>query len=98
MSAEVDERDGRATRAPVVDGPQPGGNGVAVGLAGVSKEFPGGVVALRDVSVEIDAGDQVAVVGPSGSGKTTMLTIMGTLRAGHGRLGARRRLRRQRGV
>ncbi len=52
---------------------------MAVGVAGVSKEFPGGVVALRDVSVEIHAGDQVAVVGPSGSGKTTMLTIMGTL-------------------
>jgi putative ABC transport system ATP-binding protein len=31
------------------------------------------------VSVEIGAGDQVAVVGPSGSGKTTMLTVMGTL-------------------
>jgi putative ABC transport system ATP-binding protein len=31
------------------------------------------------VSVEIDEGEQVAVVGPSGSGKTTMLTILGTL-------------------
>ena len=37
------------------------------------------MTALRDVSVEIPAGDQVAVVGPSGSGKTTMLTILGTL-------------------
>jgi putative ABC transport system ATP-binding protein len=45
----------------------------------VIKEYPGGVHALRDVSVEIDTGDQVAVVGPSGSGKTTMLTILGTL-------------------
>ena len=45
----------------------------------MSKEYPGGVHALRRVSVEIETGDQVAVVGPSGSGKTTMLTMLGTL-------------------
>jgi putative ABC transport system ATP-binding protein len=45
----------------------------------VDKEYPGGVAALRGVSVDIAAGDQVAVVGPSGSGKTTMLTVLGTL-------------------
>jgi putative ABC transport system ATP-binding protein len=54
-------------------------DGVAIHLRGVSKEYPGGVHALRSVSVEIRTGDQVAVVGPSGSGKTTMLTVMGTL-------------------
>jgi putative ABC transport system ATP-binding protein len=45
----------------------------------VEKEYPGGVAALRSVTVEIASGDQIAVVGPSGSGKTTMLTILGTL-------------------
>jgi putative ABC transport system ATP-binding protein len=45
----------------------------------VEKAYPGGVAALRSVTVEIGTGDQVAVVGPSGSGKTTMLTILGTL-------------------
>ena len=45
----------------------------------VEKQYPGGVAALRSVTVEIPSGDQVAVVGPSGSGKTTMLTILGTL-------------------
>ncbi len=48
-------------------------------LERVSKEYPGGVTALRAVSLAIDAGEQVAVVGPSGSGKTTMLTVLGTL-------------------
>jgi putative ABC transport system ATP-binding protein len=51
----------------------------ALALRNVVKEYPGGVAALRGVSVEIERGEQVAVVGPSGSGKTTMLTIMGTL-------------------
>jgi len=60
---------------------------VAVELDGVVKEYPGGVAALRGVSLDIPDGDQVAVVGPSGSGKTTMLTIMGTLeRATGGRV------------
>jgi len=45
----------------------------------VDKEYPGGVAALRNVTVDIPTGDRVAVVGPSGSGKTTMLTILGTL-------------------
>ena len=52
---------------------------MALELDGVVKEYPGGVAALRGVSLEVPDGDQVAVVGPSGSGKTTMLTIMGTL-------------------
>jgi putative ABC transport system ATP-binding protein len=48
-------------------------------LETVVKQYPGGVAALRGVSVDIGDRDQVAVVGPSGSGKTTLLTILGTL-------------------
>jgi putative ABC transport system ATP-binding protein len=51
----------------------------ALALEGVTKHYPGGVAALRGVSVRVAAGDQVAVIGPSGSGKTTLLTILGTL-------------------
>ncbi|HWE08430.1 MAG TPA: ABC transporter ATP-binding protein [Solirubrobacteraceae bacterium] len=55
------------------------GGDTALALDDVAKEYPGGVAALRGVSLRIATGDQVAVVGPSGSGKTTMLTVLGTL-------------------
>ncbi|MGW4034062.1 ABC transporter ATP-binding protein [Streptomyces sp. NPDC004838] len=50
-----------------------------VELAGVTKEYPGGVAALRGVDLTIDAGELLAIVGPSGSGKSTLLHIVGTL-------------------
>jgi len=71
--------DGIATAGPDGNGAAPADEAIALRLADVVKEYPGGVLALRGVSVEIETGEQVAVIGPSGSGKTTMLTVLGTL-------------------
>jgi multiple sugar transport system ATP-binding protein len=48
-------------------------------LDGVSKVFPGGTVAVDDVSLRIEDGTFVVLVGPSGCGKTTLLRMIAGL-------------------
>jgi putative ABC transport system ATP-binding protein len=48
-------------------------------LRGVEKRYAGGVVALDGIDLDVEEGEQLAIVGPSGSGKSTLLHVTGTL-------------------
>ncbi len=57
-------------------------NGYLCAARDVTKVYQTGVIeshALRGVTLEVCAGDFLAIVGPSGSGKTTLLNLFGAL-------------------
>jgi ABC-type Fe3+/spermidine/putrescine transport system ATPase subunit len=53
---------------------------IAISIRGASKTYDGGASeAIRDISLDIGAGEFLVIVGESGSGKTTLLKIINRL-------------------
>jgi ABC-2 type transport system ATP-binding protein len=50
--------------------------GVPLVLSGLGKSYPGGVVAVDDLSFRVEQGQVVGLLGPNGAGKTTALRMM----------------------
>ncbi|HYG95280.1 MAG TPA: ATP-binding cassette domain-containing protein [Nocardioides sp.] len=48
-------------------------------LEGVSKTYPGGSVAVRELDLDVARGELVCLVGPSGCGKSTTLKMINRL-------------------
>ncbi len=58
-----------------------------ISIENVTKVYPNGVVANRDVSLEVNSGEIVCLVGPNGAGKTTLVRqIMGLVKPTRGKI------------
>src|SRR6266702_3552156 len=70
----VGSPEGAATAAP---SESPAESGSGLDLINLTKDFPGGTIAVDDVNLHVDHGEYVVLLGPSGCGKTTTLRMIG---------------------
>ncbi len=69
------------TPGPVAGGPEtlrPVGP-AAIAIRGLTKRYPGGVLALDGLELEVPTGSVFGLLGPNGAGKTTTLRILAGL-------------------
>ncbi|MFG1916504.1 ABC transporter ATP-binding protein [Micromonospora sp. NPDC048898] len=51
----------------------------SISLQGIQKRYPNGTEAVRDLSLDVRAGELVVLIGPSGCGKSTVLRMINRL-------------------
>jgi cobalt/nickel transport system ATP-binding protein len=55
-------------------------------INGLTFSYPDGHVALRDVSIQLERGEKVALVGPNGAGKSTLMLHLNGILGGNGQI------------
>ncbi|MDA1062183.1 MAG: ATP-binding cassette domain-containing protein [Chloroflexi bacterium] len=106
--------DGRGLAGgPAIEAPSIGDGGArgdalsAIRAAGLRKEYPGGIVAVDGIDIDVREGEIFGFLGPNGAGKTTTVLMLTTLlrpTAGQGNVagfaldGDQRAIRRSIGV
>ena len=61
--------------------------GVPLVINGLTKSYPGGLVAVDDLSLRVESGQVLGLLGPNGAGKTTTLRmLMGLIRPNSGNI------------
>jgi multiple sugar transport system ATP-binding protein len=78
MEETVDQSTTQA-EAPDAEAPVMAREPVGIRLENVTKRFRGGVEAVRDLSLTVEAGEFIVLVGPSGCGKSTVLRLIAGL-------------------
>ncbi|MGK5442837.1 ABC transporter ATP-binding protein [Micromonospora sp. URMC 105] len=56
-----------------------GHSAASITLDGIRKRYPDGTEAVRELSLEVKAGELVVLIGPSGCGKSTVLRMINRL-------------------
>ncbi len=56
-----------------------GARAASISLDGISKRYPDGTEAVRDLTLDVAAGELVVLIGPSGCGKSTVLRMVNRL-------------------
>ncbi|MEU4470776.1 ATP-binding cassette domain-containing protein [Micromonospora sp. NPDC023888] len=51
----------------------------SISLQGIQKRYPNGTEAVRDLSLDVRAGELMVLIGPSGCGKSTVLRMINRL-------------------